>query len=158
MPNYYAFYILLVLFRQQYQCTNNILISLASDYSPYRAYCERIDILIPFTVEAVPHVLNRLTPNTCIIGEKKYFGDQNSHKCSLIDISFERIAEEVGNRVYSNSVAVGVLSGLFKADRAIIADAMSERFTRKGKDVFDKKPFIIIEFFSNSTCTLGLKY
>jgi len=103
-----------------------------------RAYCERIDILIPFTVEAIPHVLNRLTPTTFIIGEKKYFGDQNSHKCTLIDISFERIAEEVGNRVYSNSVAVGVLTGLFKADRTIIADVMSERFTRKGQDVIVK--------------------
>jgi 2-oxoglutarate ferredoxin oxidoreductase subunit alpha len=103
-----------------------------------RSFCERIDILIPFTAEAVPHVFNRLTPNTCIIGEKKYFGGQNSHKCALIDISFEKIAEEVGNRVYSNSVAVGVLSGLFKADRTIIAEIITKRFARKGQDIVDK--------------------
>ncbi|MFX0204806.1 MAG: 2-oxoacid:acceptor oxidoreductase subunit alpha [Candidatus Hodarchaeota archaeon] len=116
--------------------TNSTTIRVSSER--IRAFCERIDILIPFTAEAVPHVLNRLTPNTCIIGEKKHFGDHNSHKCTLIEISFERIAEEVGNRVYSNSVAVGVLTGLFKANRSIIAEVMTERFTRKGQDVIDK--------------------
>jgi 2-oxoglutarate ferredoxin oxidoreductase subunit alpha len=116
--------------------TNSTTIRISSER--IRAYCERIDILIPFTEKAIPHVSHRLTPNTCIIGEGKYFESQDFHKCEALNVSFEKIAEEVGNRVYSNSVAVGVLTGLFKANRSIISEVMNERFTRKGQEVVDK--------------------
>jgi 2-oxoglutarate ferredoxin oxidoreductase subunit alpha len=116
--------------------TNSTTIRISSDR--VRAYCDRIDLLIPLTPEAVPHVKKRLTPASCIIGEKKLFGDHPLDGCTLLDISFEKIAEEVGNRVYSNSVAVGVLAGLCRADRTIISKTLTERFTRMGTDVVSK--------------------
>ncbi|MFX0052315.1 MAG: 2-oxoacid:acceptor oxidoreductase subunit alpha [Candidatus Hermodarchaeota archaeon] len=116
--------------------TNSTTIRISSDR--VRAYCDRIDLLIPLTPEAVPHVKERLTPATCIIGEKKLFGDHPFGGCTLLDISFEKIAEEVGNRVYSNSVAVGVLAGICRADRTIISKTLTERFIRMGTDVVSK--------------------
>ncbi|MHA2227182.1 MAG: 2-oxoacid:acceptor oxidoreductase subunit alpha [Candidatus Hodarchaeales archaeon] len=116
--------------------TNSTTIRISSER--VRAYCERMDILIPFTREAVPHVKNRLTPNTCIIGEKKVLGDDNVGECAVIDISFGKLAMEVGDRIYSNSIAIGLLAGLFRADRSIVSDIISERFVQKGEDVVNK--------------------
>jgi 2-oxoglutarate ferredoxin oxidoreductase subunit alpha len=103
-----------------------------------RAYCDRIDVLIPLTKEAVPHVKHRLTASSCIIGEKALFEQHPFNGPILLDISFIQIAEEVGNKLYSNSVAVGIISGLFQVENSIIAEVLTQRFNKKGSEVITK--------------------
>ncbi|MHA2132201.1 MAG: 2-oxoacid:acceptor oxidoreductase family protein, partial [Promethearchaeota archaeon] len=40
--------------------------------SPVRAFVDRIDLLIPLNEEALPHLMQRISPNTLIIGEKQF--------------------------------------------------------------------------------------
>ncbi|PWI48495.1 2-oxoacid:ferredoxin oxidoreductase subunit alpha [Candidatus Heimdallarchaeota archaeon B3_Heim] len=101
-----------------------------------QSYCEKIDILVPFTREAVSHVKNRLSSISCIIGNKKLFeSNSDAQSCILVDVNYEAVAEEIGHRVYSNSVAVGVLAGLLQTDRQLIAGLMADRFQSKGEKI-----------------------
>ncbi|MHA1975468.1 MAG: 2-oxoacid:acceptor oxidoreductase subunit alpha [Candidatus Hodarchaeales archaeon] len=101
-----------------------------------QSYCEKIDILVPFTREAVSHVKERLSPNSCIIGNKDLFENNPDAQSSiLIDVKYQTIAEDIGHRVYTNSVAVGVLAGLLQADRQLITELMTNRFLLKGEKI-----------------------
>lgn len=99
---------------------------------PVNTYTDRIDILIPISRNAVDHVKWRITDDTVIIGEKEYIKDEG--KLS-IELPFTHIAEEVGNKIYANVVAVGVLSGLLNADEEILKDYVKENFKDKKKSV-----------------------
>ena len=85
--------------------TNSTTIRVSSER--VRAYCDKIDILVPFSKESISHVKHRLTKSSCIIGDKKLFENEPLAKSHVfIDTSYEKVALKVGNRVYSNSVAV----------------------------------------------------
>jgi 2-oxoglutarate ferredoxin oxidoreductase subunit alpha len=117
--------------------TNSTTIRVSSER--VRAYHEKIDILVPFSKEAISHVKHRLIKSTCIIGDRKLFENEplaNSHV--FIDTSYEKIAVEIGNRVYSNSVAVGLLAGLLKMERKLIGDILTNRFESKGSEIVSK--------------------
>lgn len=98
---------------------------------------DRADILIPLSRGAVEHVNKRISPETIILGEKEIFGDEY-HGDRAIDVPFSRIASEVGGRIYSNTVAVGMLSGLFGIGPEILDDYLKDRFSDKGADVIQK--------------------
>jgi 2-oxoglutarate ferredoxin oxidoreductase subunit alpha len=74
-------------------------------------FLDRIDILIPLHKESIPHLKKRITPDTIVIGEKDKINHEN-----MVDIQFTRIATEIGNAVYANTIAVGFVCGLLKID------------------------------------------
>ena len=90
----------------------------------------RIDILVPLTREAIPHLSDRITDATVVIGEKAVVGYDR-----MIDLPFAAIAEEVGGAVYSNTVAVGAICALLKIDRATCEGGVRAFFERKGADI-----------------------
>ncbi|MHA1995101.1 MAG: 2-oxoacid:acceptor oxidoreductase subunit alpha [Candidatus Hodarchaeales archaeon] len=101
-----------------------------------QSYCEKIDILVPFTKDAVSHVKNRLSPTSCILGDKQLFEkNPDAQSCIMVEVNYEAIAEEIGHRVYSNSVAVGVLAGILRTDRALIVELMANKFQSKGEKI-----------------------
>jgi len=116
--------------------TNSTTIRISSQ--PVRAYCDRIDILIPFTKEAISHVKSRITQNTRIIGDESLIGEQSFKDCTFLELDFTKIAEMVGNRIYSNVVAVGVLATLFKTDKKLIAEILTEQFHQKGNEIVQR--------------------
>ncbi len=116
--------------------TNSTTIRVSSNR--VRSYCDKIDFLIPLTKDAVSHVEHRLSSKSCIIGDKSLFTKHPIEGGIIIDISFEKIAEDVGNKLYSNSVAVGVLAGLLQTKSSIIAEIFSIHFSKKGPDVINK--------------------
>jgi 2-oxoglutarate ferredoxin oxidoreductase subunit alpha len=103
------------------------------------SYCNRIDILIPLSNDAVSHVEERLSDDTVIIGDKKIFGDDPC--CvdyTVIDIPFSKLAESIGGKIYANTISLGLLAGITRADQAILRSLLIEVFGRKGKDIIDK--------------------
>jgi 2-oxoglutarate ferredoxin oxidoreductase subunit alpha len=104
-----------------------------------RAFAQGIDLLIPLSKGAVHHVEQRLSAETLILGEKKNF--QKEYKGSqdrVIDIPFSQIASEIGSRVYANTVAVGVISGLFNVEPEILQDFLKKHFSGKGEKIIQK--------------------
>ncbi|MHA1947250.1 MAG: 2-oxoacid:acceptor oxidoreductase subunit alpha [Candidatus Hodarchaeales archaeon] len=117
--------------------TNSTTIRVSSER--VRAYCDKIDILVPLSKESISHVKHRLTKLSCIIGDKKLFENEPLAKSHVfIDTSYEKVALEVGNRVYSNSVAVGLLAGLLQMDRKLIGEMLTNRFDSKGTEIVKK--------------------
>ena len=93
---------------------------------------DRADILIPLSRGAVKHVTRRVSSETIVLGEKEIFADEY-HGDNAIDVPLSKIASEVGGRIYSNTVAVGVLSGLLRVESEILDGYLKLRFSEKGE-------------------------
>lgn len=99
---------------------------------PVRSYTEGIDILMPLTKESVEHLGNRVTEETLIIADNESLKLDNKN---IFDIPIISIAKEIGNTIYSNIVAVGVILGLFGIKTKTIEDYLRERFEGKGEEI-----------------------
>ena len=79
------------------------------------AYVDRIDILIPFHKNALKHVEKRISNRTLIIANESDLDDSlvknpdRAFKLSMMDA-----AVEIGDKIYANVVAVGVVSSSFR--------------------------------------------
>jgi 2-oxoglutarate/2-oxoacid ferredoxin oxidoreductase subunit alpha len=100
---------------------------------PVAGFLERIDILIPLHSEAIPHLEKRITADTVVIGEKDKIKYEN-----IIDVQFTKIATEIGNAVFSNTVAAGFICGLLKIDVKECDDYIFEYFSKKNEDIKNK--------------------
>ncbi|MBA7660130.1 2-oxoglutarate oxidoreductase subunit KorA [subsurface metagenome] len=66
--------------------------------------------------------------------QREYRGREDK----IMDVPFSQVASDVGSKIYSNTVAVGVLSGLFKVEINILEDYLREHFSAKGEKVVRK--------------------
>ncbi len=99
-----------------------------------RGYKHMVDIFVPINKDAIKRHLNRFAQGTIIIGEKENmdydFGDKKRY-----EIGFSEIAEDIGNKLYTNTVAVGTLCGIFDVDKEKAADFVFDTFKEKGEKV-----------------------
>ncbi len=100
---------------------------------PISAYIDRVDILVPLSNDAVKHVQNRITKETLILGEEKNIKTNKTPK--LIKVPITQLAKEIGNKIYSNTIAVGFLSSLCRINKTILKDTIQEFFKRKKKEL-----------------------
>ena len=112
--------------------SNSTEIRVAS--SRVAAFVDRIDILVPLDKDAIPHLAHRISPETIVLGEC----EKLAQSCPGIDVPFSRIATEIGNALYANTVAVGVVLGLLKTPLDALDSFLSEFFAKKGQEVIDK--------------------
>ncbi|HCE45680.1 MAG TPA: 2-oxoacid:acceptor oxidoreductase subunit alpha [Lentisphaeria bacterium] len=106
--------------------------------SPVSAPSNRIDILVPLDKGGVSHVSCMLTSNTVVIGEKDSCGGEIPNGVALLDVPFSKIAAETGNKVYSNTVAVGALLFLLGLELEPNLHHIGEFFSGKPDDVVKK--------------------
>ena len=101
-----------------------------------RAAVNRIDILIAFDKGAIGHVGGRVSAGTIILADKEVLGDAvNQVKSKFVDVPLSRIAVEIGSKVYSNIVAVGVIAGLFGIDLDLVSKYVERFFSSKSAEV-----------------------
>jgi 2-oxoglutarate ferredoxin oxidoreductase subunit alpha len=80
---------------------------------PVSAFINRTDFLIPLNKGAIDHVRDRISADTVVIGERELLADEaHNGPFRFVDAPFTKIATGLGNKVYSNVVAVGMLAGL----------------------------------------------
>jgi len=103
---------------------------------PVRACVNRIDILIPLNKGAVGHVEKRISPQTIILAEKETIADDfDQTRHNFIDVPFTKKASEIGNKIYSNVVAVGTITGLFGIELQTAGEYVKKFFFSKADDV-----------------------
>ncbi|HUT64374.1 MAG TPA: 2-oxoacid:acceptor oxidoreductase subunit alpha [Anaerolineae bacterium] len=102
-----------------------------------KAFVDKIDILLPLNRDAFTHVRKRISSETIIIGEKDILSGENGDY-EIINVPFSRIAKEIGGSIYTNIVAVGLITALFKIDSKVLTDFIGKRFKGKGEDVVHK--------------------
>ena len=98
--------------------------------APVSAYSERIDILVALDRGAIPHLGARVGAGTLVLGDRERIGHEG-----MIDVPFERVAAEAGSPLYANSVAVGVIGGLFALDPDALSGAIGSYFGSKSDEV-----------------------
>jgi len=99
----------------------------------------RIDILIPLNKGAIQHVEKRISPQTVILADKETIGedfDQTRHK--FVDVPFTKTASEIGDKIYSNVVAVGVMARMFGIELQTVSEFVGKFFSDKSGDVVQK--------------------
>ncbi|MFE3846172.1 2-oxoacid:acceptor oxidoreductase subunit alpha [Thermoplasmatota archaeon] len=100
---------------------------------PVSAYIDRIDILIPLSDESLEHVKKRISKKTLIIGEDEYI--KNSKTNNKIEIPITQLAKSIGNIIYSNTIAVGLLSSICGINKTILNNTIEEYFINKKKEL-----------------------
>jgi len=114
--------------------TNSTQLRVSSQ--PVRAAVERIDILIALDRGAVRHVEKRISRRTIILAERETIGDDfEPAKHKFLDVPFTKTASEIGNKIYSNVVAVGTIAGLFAVDLETVSRYVEKFFSAKSGDV-----------------------
>lgn len=99
---------------------------------PIHAPVARIDILIPLDKEAIKHVSSHIDEHTIIIGDEERLETVQK----VINVSFLKMAQEIGKAIYANIIAVGLLLGLLDGDVKIGKDFLTDYFTEKKKEEF----------------------
>ncbi len=103
---------------------------------PVRASGSRIDVLIPLNKGALQRIEPRISDQTIILADKETIGtdfDQAGRR--FVDVPFTRTATEIGNKIYSNVVAVGTMAGLFRVDLKTASAYVERFFSSKAADV-----------------------
>lgn len=117
--------------------TNSTEIRVATE--PVKAFVNRIDLLVALDKGAIEHLKKRISPDTVIVTEAQFLPKGLSHSVErIIDVSFSKMAAEVGGKLYSNSVAVGMIASLFGVDLQLVREQLKDFFGPKGRDIIDK--------------------
>lgn len=101
-----------------------------------RAFVSRIDILLAMDKDVLPHLEHRISPETIVLGERSKVCTMTT--CPVVDVPFTQFANELGNPLYTSTVAVGVALGMLDADQEVFEGYLRERFARKGEEVVAK--------------------
>jgi 2-oxoglutarate ferredoxin oxidoreductase subunit alpha len=126
---------------------NSIEIRISS--GPVCACVNRIDILILLNKGAVGHVEKRISPQTIILAEKETIADDfDQTRYKLIDVPFTKKASEIGNKIYSNVVAVGTVTGLLGIELKTVSEYVKKFFSSKTEDVIQKNLDAVKEGFN----------
>ncbi len=103
---------------------------------PISAFLNRIDLLIPLNKGAVQHLHDRISKETIVLGETEFVGDEaTGGHFKFIEAPFIKIATDIGDKVYSNVVAVGMLAGLLGMELNNVCDYVRHFFSTKSADV-----------------------
>ncbi len=99
---------------------------------PVNSFVEKIDVLIPLDGEAVDHVKWRIDKDTIILGKKEFIEGKAE---KTFEVPFTELAKEAGNKLYANTVTVGLLSGMLGVDFSVVKDFIRDFFKMKGKEI-----------------------
>ena len=98
-------------------------------------YVEHIDICFPLEAASLRHLERRISERTVILGDVTKIG-KTEH--NITDVPLSRIAGELGNPLFANTVAAGTVLGLLGAPEDGIREYLGEHFGRKGDAVVAK--------------------
>jgi 2-oxoglutarate ferredoxin oxidoreductase subunit alpha len=108
---------------------------------PVSAFVNRTDVLVPLNKGAIEHLQeqDRVSKNTIVLGEAEVVGEAvHKESFKFVEVPFTKIATEIGNKVYSNVVAVGVLAGLLGMKLEEVRNYVRQFFSTKSADVAEK--------------------
>ncbi|MBF0408150.1 MAG: 2-oxoacid:acceptor oxidoreductase subunit alpha [Candidatus Riflebacteria bacterium] len=112
--------------------SNSTLIRVGTE--PVRAWSDHVHLCIPLDEQAFAHVKKRLSPDSLVLGEQTVVGTGKS----VVDLPLTAMASEVGGALYANTIAAGVIWGLFVRDPAILESVLQAYFADKPGDVIER--------------------
>ncbi len=106
---------------------------------PISAYANKIDILIPLDKGRTKHLSSRITTDTVIMGEAANIDEKcEQGSCQIVNVPYSTLAEQAGNKLYTNIAAVGAVCGLLSVDLEVISEYLSKFFSTKGEKIIQE--------------------
>ena len=106
---------------------------------PVSAFVNRIDLLIALNKGAIQHLQKRISKETVVLAESEVVGDESSSgQFRFVETPFAKIAADIGDKVYSNVVAVGMLAGLLGMELKNVCEYVKQFFSAKAADIVQK--------------------
>lgn len=105
--------------------SNSTLLRIGS--RPVRAWSDRCDLCVVFDQKAIPHLGSRIGPHTLVLGD----GLKGVGEGRFIDVPLSRLAEAAGGRLFTNTIAAGIIWGLFDAPPKTLEEAVRGTFSGK---------------------------
>jgi 2-oxoglutarate ferredoxin oxidoreductase subunit alpha len=108
--------------------------------SPRGAFLRRTDVAVPLTKDALPHLrkYSRIDDRTLVIGEEETFEGEDIDPVRVSVVPLTQIAEGIGGRIYSNTVAAGVVMAFFDVTVEVASEYLRGRFGSKGDRVVNQ--------------------
>ncbi len=98
------------------------------------SFVEKIDVLIPLDSKAVDHVKWRIDKDTIILGKKEFIEGRAK---KTFEVPFIELAKEAGNKLYANTVTVGLLCGMLGVDFSMVRGFIRDFFRKKDKKIIE---------------------
>ena len=112
--------------------SNSTLIRIGSDQ--VRAWSDRIDICIPLGTASLAHLEPRIGPGTLILGDRATVNTDRP----LVDTCLMKMATDLGDAIFANTIASGIIWGAFELNPERLALAIKDRFSEKAADLMEK--------------------
>ena len=103
-----------------------------------QSYVDRIDILLSLSEGAVPHLLNRISPKTLIMGDDVHLKSLSADEYNLLKIPLLEMAKEMGGVIFSNVIAAGVIACILNIPKPVFQECITDIFGRKGEAIVKK--------------------
>jgi len=115
---------------------NSTTIRVASQH--VAALVNRMDVLVALNGGAVAHLAERLSPETVILAERAVLGEEDDLEAgTFFDLPFTDIAAAIGNKIYSNLVAVGAIANVLGLDLADVTGYVQRFFAKKSEEIVE---------------------
>lgn len=105
---------------------------------PVEGYIDGINILIPLDKGSIEHVSRRISEKTIIIGDKSTINDAQKSAYKFFDVPIIDIASKTGAKIFANTVAAGIILGMFNAKIERFNELLRHKFSDKSADIIDK--------------------
>ena len=102
------------------------------------AYVDRIDILLSLSEGAVPHLENRISSDTLIMGDETHLKPLSESKYDLLKVPLLEMAKNMGGAIFSNVIAAGVIACILNVPKSVFESCIQEIFERKGEEIVKK--------------------
>lgn len=101
------------------------------------SHVDRIDILLSLSKGAVPHLKNRIRPETLIMGDEKIL-ESLSKDYNLLKVHLMEIAKIMGGPIFSNVIAAGIIACILKIPKSVFENCIEEIFALKNQNIINK--------------------
>lgn len=121
---------------------NTITIRITSNKK--RGNLQKADIMVLLCKNALEHVKTRIKENTIILGTTKDIDEKNKKyaekitKQKIINVPFEELAKEIGNKIYTNIIAITTTLEMLKINTSELKKEIKKTFSKKGQDIIKK--------------------
>lgn len=96
-------------------------------------YAVKTDYLFVFNPNALYRLEDRIQKETIVIGPKSFFKEEDFAKYNIKELEFLRMASEIGNPIYSNTIVMGMILGMLSADKEGVITELTKKFSKKGE-------------------------
>lgn len=97
------------------------------------AFVRRIDIGIPLDEASLRHMQSRISDKTLLLADTKRF--HTKYPYEIVDIPLGSMAQAYGNPVFANTIAVGVIAGLLRVNKALLEQSVRDLFAGKNTQI-----------------------